>query len=84
MARSETYYQIATLIDELPEEELAVLMSLVKSRIDAIEHMATYDPAKDPVLTGEDLFEGPGDLSERVEELLYGEDEPEQEDKQVS
>lgn len=77
MALSDTYYRIADLLDELPEEEFNALLRLVQSRIDAIEHMKRYDPAKDPVLTGEDLFDGPGDLSERVEEILYGtEDEP--------
>jgi hypothetical protein len=38
--------------------------------------MAKYDPAKDLLVTGEGLFEGPPDLSERVEDILYPEDTP--------
>jgi hypothetical protein len=79
MALSDIYYKIADLLDELPEDELAALLRLVQSRMDAIEHMKRYDPAKDPVLTGADLFDGPGDLSERVEEILYVSDVPEDE-----
>ena len=84
MALSKTYFEIAELIDTLPEDELRVLLTLVKNRIDAIEYMANYDPEKDPMLTGEDLFEGPGDLSERVEEILFGDEKSTQEDKYAS
>ena len=84
MALSEIYYKIADLLDELPEGEFAVLLSLVRDRMEAIEQMKSYDPAKDPMLTGEGLFEGSDDLSERVEEILYGEEAPAKENEQVS
>ena len=84
MALSKTYFEVVDMIDTLPEDELRVLLTLVRSRIEAIEHMAKYDPEKEPMLTGEDLFDGPGDLSERVEEILYGDEKPTQEDKYAS
>lgn len=76
MDRSKLYYEILERVDELSDEELSALSSYVKEMIAAREHMARYDPAKDPTVTGEGLFEGPPDLSERVEEILYGKDSP--------
>ena len=80
MELSAEYHKIASMIDTLPEDELKLLLSFVQSRIDAFEHMARYDPARDPSGTG--LFAGPEDLSEQVEDILYG--EAEAEDKPAS
>lgn len=84
MTLSKTYYQIADLLEHLPEDELSLLLVLVKTRMDSIEHMKHYDPSKDPLQTGQGLFEGPDDLSERVEEMLYGDDTPAKKDEWAS
>jgi len=76
MERSSLYDELLKQVDELGDEELVALSKYVKEMIAAREHMANYDPAKDPTVTGEGLFEGPPDLSERVEEILYGKDSP--------
>jgi hypothetical protein len=76
MDRTESYRKMLRQIDDLSDEELADLLSYLREIITTREHMAKYDPAKDSILTGEGLFKGPPDLSERVEEILYGEDTP--------
>jgi hypothetical protein len=74
MERTNQYYELLQQVDELSDEELVALLGYVKEMIGAREQMARYDPAKDPTITGEGLFDGPPDLSERVEEILYGKD----------
>lgn len=76
MDYSKAYREIQTKIRELSDDEIRALMSFVQIELEAREHLANYDPAKDPFLTGEGLFSGPPDLAERVEELLYGDDYP--------
>ena len=76
MDYSKTYREIQTKITELTDEEVQSLLLFVEAEIDAREHMAKYDPSKDPYLTGEGLFEGPPDLAARDEEIMYGEDYP--------
>jgi hypothetical protein len=71
MDRSKQYYAILEQMDELSDEELVALSGYVKEMIAAREHMARYDPAKDPTVTGKGLFEGPPDLSERVALARY-------------
>ncbi len=75
---SKTYRKIQKLLDTLTDEELVHMQKYLQVLIDAREHMANYDPEKDPILTGEGLIHGPTDLAERVEEILYGEDYPPQ------
>ncbi len=57
-------------LDQLSEQELTE----VQRKIDLIRserHKRRYDPAKDAMLKG--LFEGPPDLAERSEEILWEE-----------
>jgi hypothetical protein len=60
-------------MNNLHDEEVAQILDYVLMLKAETEHLADYDPAQDPILTGEDLFDGPGDLSEHDEEILYGE-----------
>lgn len=71
----DTYTQIVRLIDDLSDEELNALASYVREMIGARQHMANYDPEKDPVVTGEGLLDGPPDLSARVSAFLHPEDQ---------
>ncbi len=60
-------------IEGLDEEQLNDLLRYINLLLEEKERFAKYDPAKDPILTGEALFSGPTDLAERTEEILYGE-----------
>jgi hypothetical protein len=76
MDYSNTYREIQTKIRELTDEEVEALLSFVQVEHNGRIHMASYDPAKDPFLNGEGLFEGSPDLAARDEEIMYGEDYP--------
>ena len=81
MEVTRVYREIQTRLNELTDEELVNMRKYIQVLIETREHLAQYDPENDPILTGEGLFYGPVDLSERVEEILYGEDYPPREQK---
>jgi hypothetical protein len=76
METSDRYTQIIGQVNELTDNELIDLSKYVQEMIAVRQHMANYDPAKDPILTGEGLFDGPPDLSERVKEIVRRDDAP--------
>ncbi|MBZ0303960.1 MAG: hypothetical protein K8J31_29750 [Anaerolineae bacterium] len=59
-------------LDDLRDEDMAEVLEFMLVLKAEADHLAEYNAAHDPVLTGEDLFDGPGDLSIRDEEILYG------------
>jgi hypothetical protein len=67
------YYTLLRQIDELGDQELDDLFKYVRTLLQARERMAKYDLENDTAVTGEGLFEGPSDLSEKVEDILYSE-----------
>ena len=67
--------KVVTELDSLRDEDVEQVLEYMLILKAEAEHLEKYNPAQDPVLTGEDLFDGPGDLSTRDEEILYG-DEP--------
>lgn len=69
--KTTTYRQIQTLLRELSLDELIAIQDFVQVLINSERHAASYDAEHDPFLTGEGLFYGPADLSDRTEELLY-------------
>ena len=71
--------QAFVVLENMSDEDVAEVLKFMLILKEEDEHLANYDPTKDPVLTGEDLFDGPGDLSMRDEEILYG-DEPREEE----
>jgi len=76
MEYSKLYRTLQTGIRELSDEEVAELLSFIEIELGARRHMANYDPTKDVFLTGETGFQGSSDLSEHVEGILYGEEQP--------
>lgn len=64
--------RVATELDDLREEDVEQILEYILILKAEADHLEKYDPSQDPVLTGEDLFDGPGDLSIRDEEILYG------------
>jgi hypothetical protein len=76
MDYSKLYRTLQTGIRELSDEEVVELLSFIEIEVASRQHMANYDPSKDALLTGEIGFEGSSDLSERIEDILYGEEQP--------
>lgn len=68
---------INIILNELSDEQVETLLEHV--RVFQLEnaHKAKYDPAKDQILINDGLFDGPGDLAERAEEILYGDSDSE-------
>ena len=57
--------EVATMTDE----QIEALIRYIES-ISPHDLPPEYDPAKDPLMTGELFFDGPPDLAERTEEIL--------------
>lgn len=63
---------IIAKIEHMDEDALKALLRYVDIMLN--ENLPSeYNPAKDPMLTGELLFSGPSDLAERSEEILHNE-----------
>jgi hypothetical protein len=72
---SALFRELQDKIRQLSDDELRQMRDFLAVEIAGRDHMSRYDPAHDPVLTGEGLVDDRVDLADRTEELLYG-DEP--------
>ncbi len=71
MAALNIHEKVVTELDNLRDEDVEQVLDYLLILKAEAEHLEKYDPAQDPVLSGEDLFDGPGDMSSRDEEILY-------------
>ncbi len=72
---------INVILNELDDEQLEMASNYIKLLQLEAAHLAKYDPNRDPFLTHGDVFQGLGNLSERAEEILYGENDSTETDK---
>lgn len=78
MENEQLYREIQQKIRELDDAQVERMLRFVRIERDAREHVRNYDPTKDSLETGEQLFEGSEELASRIEEILYGEHAPDE------
>ena len=61
---------INIILNELTDEQVETVLSNVRGFLAENVHHANYQPEQDPILLSDGLFDGPGDLAGRTEDIL--------------
>lgn len=64
--------ELYTLLDDLSDEQIHLLVQFIKSIQRPPDRKRSYNPDTDPLVG---FISGPTDVAEHVEEILYGEED---------